>query len=305
MEVPMFDEQVRRTVNEMAKSLGVEPAALLAIAEVESGGRPFAMVQGRREPLIRFEGHYFDQRLTGEKRRRARAAGLASPVAGAVANPPAQAERWALLQRAADIDHAAAHESVSWGLGQVMGAHWKWLDFDTVDALAAEARGGLEGQIRLMARYIAKAGLCDAIRKRNWEAFARAYNGPAYARHGYHTKIAAAYERYRDEAPAADATRAVPPAPLPRTPAIVSTEHIRDLQRMLSATGYPVKVDGVDGPLTKKAVRRFQKDHGLVADGIAGPKTLAALRKAMPLGEGGGIWKRIVGFLKRLVGLGP
>lgn len=192
----MFDRQTVSAIIAIAGEHGLEPAALLAVAEVESGGQAFALVDGRKEPLIRFEGHYFDARLAGEKRRLARARGLASPVAGRVANPRSQADRWALLERAAGIDRDAAYESVSWGIGQVMGAHWKWLGYASVEALAAEARDSVAGQVRLMARYIDKAGLTEALRKRDWRAFARAYNGPAYAASGYHTKIAAAFARH-------------------------------------------------------------------------------------------------------------
>lgn len=39
-------------------------------------------------------------------------------------------------------------------------------------------------------------------------------------------------------------------------------------------------IDGVYGPKTADAVRRFQLIHGLTADGIYGPKTKAALEKA-------------------------
>ncbi|MDB5097920.1 MAG: peptidoglycan-binding protein [Cyanobacteria bacterium RYN_339] len=35
--------------------------------------------------------------------------------------------------------------------------------------------------------------------------------------------------------------------------------------------------DGIFGPQTNEGVRRFQRHHGLTVDGIAGPKTLAAL----------------------------
>ena len=40
---------------------------------------------------------------------------------------------------------------------------------------------------------------------------------------------------------------------------------------------YTATVDGVRGPLTREAVRRFQARRGLAVDGIAGPRTRAAL----------------------------
>lgn len=192
----MFDENSVNAAKAAAHDIGVEVAALLAIAEVESGGAAFAEVRGQKEPLIRFEGHYFDRRLGAAQRRIARLAGLASPNAGAVVNPASQAARWDLVKRAAAIDQTAAYESVSWGIGQVMGAHWKWLGYGSVGELVAEARSGVGGQIRLMARFIAKSDLDVAIRHRDWAAFARGYNGPGYKRLGYDAKIAAAYHKH-------------------------------------------------------------------------------------------------------------
>jgi len=193
----MFNKETISEISTVAKALGIEPATLLAIAEVESGGKAYALVNGRKEPLIRFEGHYFDRRLSAGNRAKARAQGLSSPIAGGVANPRTQEARWRLLQRAVAIDRKAAYESVSWGLGQVMGTHWAWLGFANVDALVWQARSGVAGQTRLMERYIEKSGLVSAIRRRDWDAFARGYNGPDYQRHAYHTKIATAYKRYR------------------------------------------------------------------------------------------------------------
>lgn len=194
----MFAHDVIREISAAAGRLDIEPAALLAVAEVESGGKAYALVDGRREPLIRFEGHYFDRRLSSGKRRQARAQGLSSPTAGAIANPRSQAARWAMLSRAAAIDRKAAYESVSWGLGQVMGAHWAWLGYGDIDALVAEARSGPAGQARLMARFIEKAGLAGALRAHDWKAFARGYNGPGYRRFRYDDRIESAYRRYRD-----------------------------------------------------------------------------------------------------------
>lgn len=52
---------------------------------------------------------------------------------------------------------------------------------------------------------------------------------------------------------------------------------VRRLQEQLAGHGIDVERDGWFGAQTEQAVRRFQCDHGLVADGIVGPKTLAAL----------------------------
>jgi DNA invertase Pin-like site-specific DNA recombinase/peptidoglycan hydrolase-like protein with peptidoglycan-binding domain len=51
---------------------------------------------------------------------------------------------------------------------------------------------------------------------------------------------------------------------------------VRHVQRVLHRQGYSLGRPGVDGrfgPLTDAAVRRFQADSGLVADGIVGPRT--------------------------------
>ena len=45
---------------------------------------------------------------------------------------------------------------------------------------------------------------------------------------------------------------------------------VKHLQQMLRDLGYSLEVDGIYGPETKKAVRQFQMDQGLVADGIFG-----------------------------------
>lgn len=296
----MFTQATADEIRKVAAEFGIEPAALLAVAEIESGGDVFAVIDGKQEPLIRFEGHYFDRRLSGEVQARARAEGLASPDAGAVANPASQAARWELLERAAGIDRKAAYESVSWGLGQVMGAHWEWLGFPDVDALVAEARTGAGGQAGLMARFIRKSGLKDALEKRDWEAFARGYNGPGFRRNAYDTKLAAAYRRHSGGGDAGESVG----APAERTALLgrgSAGEAVRDLQRNLSALGYPLAPDGIFGRDTEQAVRAFQRDHGLDADGIAGPRTFAAIGEALPFGGAGGwalaAWRRVSRWL--------
>ncbi|MCK9221168.1 MAG: peptidoglycan DD-metalloendopeptidase family protein [Limnochordia bacterium] len=52
---------------------------------------------------------------------------------------------------------------------------------------------------------------------------------------------------------------------------------VMELQRRLAELGYAVEPDGVFGAQTKNAVKIFQADFNLKADGIAGPKTFAVL----------------------------
>ncbi|MBS6862098.1 MAG: spore cortex-lytic enzyme [Clostridiales bacterium] len=55
-------------------------------------------------------------------------------------------------------------------------------------------------------------------------------------------------------------------------------DEVRKIQTRLKELGYdPGSVDGIFGEKTRKAVVAFQRDNGLSQDGIAGPKTLAAL----------------------------
>jgi peptidoglycan hydrolase-like protein with peptidoglycan-binding domain/Flp pilus assembly protein TadD len=54
---------------------------------------------------------------------------------------------------------------------------------------------------------------------------------------------------------------------------------VRRLQRRLRRDGYsPGPIDGRYGPLTARAVRRFQAAHRLRVDGVAGPETFGELR---------------------------
>jgi hypothetical protein len=70
------------------------------------------------------------------------------------------------------------------------------------------------------------------------------------------------------------------------------------LQVAMNALGlYPHPVDGISGPWTQGAVRTFQSQRGLAADGIAGPQTRAALGRrgkpslgARPMREGKRGW---------------
>lgn len=57
-----------------------------------------------------------------------------------------------------------------------------------------------------------------------------------------------------------------------------SGDEVKRLQSRLAKLGFPPgKIDGDFGPGTEAAVRAFQHSKQLLADGVAGPRTLAAL----------------------------
>lgn len=86
----------------------------------------------------------------------------------------------------------------------------------------------------------------------------------------------------------------VAPAATPSNPTITTTilrkgstgPEVKSLQKKLLQIGYYLGSYGADGDYgdaTVTAVRKFQKDNSLAVDGEAGPNTLAAIDKVLPI----------------------
>jgi peptidoglycan hydrolase-like protein with peptidoglycan-binding domain len=94
--------------------------------------------------------------------------------------------------------------------------------------------------------------------------------GPRLHKTGAHIKR-------RSQAQGASSSQARARAVRPVYPGTAGST-VRVLQRRLARAGdAPGPIDGRYGPLTERAVERFQAAHGLAVDGIAGPRTWAAL----------------------------
>lgn len=77
---------------------------------------------------------------------------------------------------------------------------------------------------------------------------------------------------------------------------------VRRIQTKLKELGYyRGSVDGIYGVATQKAVRSFQKNCGITADGIAGPKTLKYLGLGTSTGSSGGYSSSDVNLLAKLI----
>ena len=162
-----------------------------AVIDVETAGGGFDR-QGRVRML--FEPHVFYRELgPGPDRDRAVAAGLAYPRAGERAYPR---DSYPRLLAAIEINEAAALRSASWGLGQIMGFNARLAGYPDARSMVTAFVNDEEHHLAAMVAFITAAGLDDELRRHDWRGFAFGYNGPAYARHGYHTKLAAAYAQW-------------------------------------------------------------------------------------------------------------
>lgn len=176
-----------------AAALGCDLAAVQAVLQVESRGRGFDPASGR--PLILFEPHWFS-RLTGG-RFDASHPRLSYRRWGERPYPAQQAERWRQLEAAVALDREAAWRATSWGLFQIMGFNHALCGFAEPKDFAAAMAESESRQLAAFVAFVKAKGLDVPLRRHDWAAFARAYNGPAYATHDYDGRLAKAWQSAR------------------------------------------------------------------------------------------------------------
>jgi hypothetical protein len=241
----------------------VEAAVVWAVVEVETSG----VTQGcgfcpDGRPQILFERHIFRRETQG--RFDARAPRLSGPQGGygKIAHQYARLEEALALCGAEGLGPEPALRSASWGLGQVMGFNAGPAGFASAEAMALALRDGEDAQLLAMARFLRSRKLHQALRRRDWAAFARGYNGPAYARNQYDVKLERSYARLASGSPPRLQSRAA---------------QIALLYLGLS----PGKIDGVIGQRTRRALDRFRSQAGLPPGSeLDGPCYAALCEKA-------------------------
>lgn len=183
-------------IEQRAKKLGIETAALRAVMEVECRGSGF---NADGTPVILFERHVFRQRLivngksTIADQAMCERPDLCSRSTGAYGISSAQHNR---LNVAAQYHRDSALESASWGIGQVMGYHWKALGYPSLQSFINAMYKDEASQLDAMCRYIQSNNLISALKRKDWKAFAKGYNGPSYAKNQYDVKLASAYKKW-------------------------------------------------------------------------------------------------------------
>lgn len=179
-------ELTEKDWREAADAIGCEVAAIKAVAKVES---PRGAFLPSGEPSLLFERHKFSGH-TGHRFDRSHS-DISNPKPGGYGTYAEQHQR---MQKAADLDRKAALMSASWGRFQILGENYEQAGFaslqDFVNAMYANERAQLKA---FVAFILGDPRLAKSIRHKEWSDFARVYNGPAFKKYSYDTKLAAAY----------------------------------------------------------------------------------------------------------------
>ena len=109
-----------------------------------------------------------------------------------------QAAQQARLDAAASVDSVSAFESTFWGMFQIGGFNWRKCGVSSIGEFVELMSRSERDQLELFARFIENSGMADDIRKKKWLNFALKYNGPKARSRGYHTRLAAAYKRHKN-----------------------------------------------------------------------------------------------------------
>lgn len=187
-------------IAQAAALLEVEPAAVKAVIQVESAGAGYLKEPQQRVKIL-FERHIFARLL---KERDSAAYDKACREAPHICqNAPGGykggAAEYPRLARAMMYHHETAMEAASWGLFQIMGFNYKQAGFDSIHAFVDAMKESEGQQLTAFARFVkADKAMHAALKKHDWAAFAKRYNGPAYQKNNYDAKLANAYRRYQE-----------------------------------------------------------------------------------------------------------
>ncbi len=226
---------------------------LWAVLAVETSGCGFLP---DRRPKILFERHQFHALTRGRYDRSH--PDISAPHAGGYG--PGGASQYDRLARAVALDRASALKSTSWGIAQTMGLCHAEAGFADVETMVTAMARSEDAQLLAMAAYLNATHLAILLSRNDWIAFAQGYNGPDYAGHNYNGLLRQFHGRFKA-------------GPLPNVT-------IRAVQVGLTYHGYDTHgIDGMAGPDTQAAIRRFQSAHGLPASGQVDALLLEALAR--------------------------
>jgi len=173
-----------------AATLQCESAAIWAVCDVESAGGGFLP---DKRPKILFEAHIFG----GVTRHHwdATHPNISAPAWNRALYGASGTHQYDRLAEAIGLDRAAALESASWGMFQILGLNYAACGFAGVEAYVAAMCAGEGAQLAAFGAFCRHGGLDRFLRAHDWTQFALGYNGAGEAANDYDGKLAAAYQR--------------------------------------------------------------------------------------------------------------
>lgn len=172
-------DAVKTAIKKVASENDLDVRFCLAVAQVESS---FYAFLPNGYPIIRFEKHVFLKQI---RKIDINLLDAAMSIKGTDYNAYTEAR---------DINEEAAILSTSFGLYQIMGFNHKLVGYDTPKEFEEAMKASIENQVDAFIKFVKANKLVKAINSTDYHAFAKAYNGPAYAQWGYHVKLQKAYE---------------------------------------------------------------------------------------------------------------
>ena len=172
-----------------SKPINGNSTALWAVIAVETDGVGF-FPDGK--PAILFERHIFHQKTDGAWDKKYPE--ISNSVRGGYG--ASGQHQYTKLKLAYECNPDAALESASWGIGQVMGEHWKALGYPSVQDFVEKMCLSEGAQLDAMARFIQWQSLQRFLEKQDWAGFARRYNGSQYGVKHYDVQLLQRYQSF-------------------------------------------------------------------------------------------------------------
>lgn len=182
-------------IESAAIDLNCDPNVIKAVLKVETNGSGF-LTDGR--PTILFESKTFGRLTNG---------------AYHTSHPNLSTARWDKttygkggshqydrLEIAMTINQEAALKSCSWGLFQIMGENFRQAGYKDVYEMVNAMISGAPAHLKAFINFVRNSeSMRNALKNKEWDVFARYYNGPGYKENSYDIKLASAYKTYAKE----------------------------------------------------------------------------------------------------------
>lgn len=177
-----------------ARELGIETAAVHAVALVESSGGGF---DDKSRPKLRYENHHF-RKLTHHKYDKSHpdlSNAYKSKLYRATHSKGTE-QQWQLLHAAFALAPDEAVQACSWGMFQVMGEAYKAVGWKSLEEFVKDMFYSEQQHMRAFMGFCRSQKLLPYLKEKppNFTAFAHGYNGAKTV--GYDVKMRSYYKQF-------------------------------------------------------------------------------------------------------------